>query len=441
MVFGLDFDLKQIVLANTSFGPGEIDQLAGAINENFMQFAVLKQSVAELEENEDRTPATAVRLGVCYYLLGRFEDATATLANADGGALSYFYLGKSWFDLHEYAKAIEAYGAAKLGGYNSDACALAVAEAHRYADRDQEAMDVLDGLSGAIEQTAEYLYQRGATIAKVGNNPLEVIALYERAVTVDETHAGALFGLALENDRRGNDVEALDQYSKAAGRFPTHVGALLNLGLLHENRGRFDLSQQCYQRVLDSYPNEPRASLYLKDAMASGDMFYDDEAQKRRDRLSQILSTPVTDFELSVRSRNCLQKMGLLTLGDLARTSEAELLASKNFGETSLVEISEMLTSRNLELGQFAHEAAIEEPVVDHSHLSPDEQAMLDRPIADLNLSVRARKCMARLNLNTIGELLRKTGDEMLECKNFGVTSLNEVREKLTIHSLKLRGD
>ena len=65
----------------------------------------------------------------------------------------------------------------------------------------------------------------------------------------------------------------------------------------------------------------------------------------------------------------------------------------------------------------------------------------MERPIADLNLSVRARKCMVRLGLNTIGELIRKTGDDLLECKNFGVTSLNEVRDKLTQLNLKLRGD
>ena len=73
--------------------------------------------------------------------------------------------------------------------------------------------------------------------------------------------------------------------------------------------------------------------------------------------------------------------------------------------------------------------------------MSPDEQALLGKPIADLNLSVRARKCMIRLGVSTIGELVRRTGDELLECKNFGVTSLNEVREKLTGHALKLRGD
>ena len=97
--------------------------------------------------------------------------------------------------------------------------------------------------------------------------------------------------------------------------------------------------------------------------------------------------------------------------------------------------------SKGLELGQFATKWREEEPAYDPDVLSDDERALLDRPIADLNLSVRARKCMVRLGLSTIGELLRRTGDDLLECKNFGVTSLNEVREKLTQANLKLRGD
>ena len=170
-------------------------------------------------------------------------------------------------------------------------------------------------------------------------------------------------------------------------------------------------------------------------------MFYDEDAQRRHDRLSQVLGVPVTDFELSVRSRNCLQKMGLMTLGDLARTSEQELLASKNFGETSRVEIKEMLASKGLELGQLATDRHTVRGTYEPEIISPDEQALLSKPIAELNLSVRARKCMVRLGISTIGELMRRTGDELLECKNFGVTSLNEVREKLTSHALKLRGD
>jgi DNA-directed RNA polymerase subunit alpha len=100
-----------------------------------------------------------------------------------------------------------------------------------------------------------------------------------------------------------------------------------------------------------------------------------------------------------------------------------------------------MLSAKGLSLGQFSHDKSETEPTIDVSNLPADAQAMLERPIGDLNLSVRARKCMVRLGLTTIGELLRKTGDDLLECKNFGVTSLNEVREKLTQFNLKLRGD
>jgi len=105
-------------------------------------------------------------------------------------------------------------------------------------------------------------------------------------------------------------------------------------------------------------------------------MYYDEDAQKKRDRMSQVLGIPVTDFELSVRSRNCLQKMGVMTLGDLCRTTEQELLGSKNFGETSLTEIKDMLASKGLKLGQLApekHAFDLFEP----ESLSPDEQALL----------------------------------------------------------------
>lgn len=438
---GSEGDLREVVLSNSSFGPTEIARLSKAISEDYSQFQGLRDAVSELEMREDRTPATAVRLGVCYFLLGRYSTAADTLSAADGGAVAQFYLGKSQFALGNYDQALQYYGAARVAGYSADACALACAEADRYKGEAPQAMSILDGLFGPVEQTAEYLYQRGATVAAIGGNPKEVIALYERAVETQERHPGALFGLALENDRRGNDEVALDLYQKAANCFPSHVGALLNLGIMFEDMQRYDRAQNCYQRILDVYPGHARARLYFKDALACRDMFYDDEAQKRTDRLSQVLNIPVTDFELSVRSRNCLQKMGIRTLGDLTRTTEQDLLASKNFGETSLIEIRDMLHSRGLELGQFAHERPESEPVVDFTNMSPDEQALLERPIADLNLSVRARKCMVRLGLATIGELVRKTGDDLLECKNFGVTSLNEVRDKLSQLGIKLRGD
>jgi len=437
----VESEVKNIVLGGGPFGPQEVKQLVSSIAEDFSQYRVLRDSVSELEGREERSPAASVRLGVCQYLLGRYQLSIDALKTGDGGALAHFYLAKCYFALERFDEAIAAYDSAARAGYNSDECTLGKAETQRMAGNLDGSLATLDGLSGAVEQTAAYLYNRGATVSALGGNPSEVVALFERAVEADPNHAGALFGLAKENDRRGNDDAALDLYERSAAQFPTYLGTLLNLGVLYEDRQQYDRAQQCYQRILEQYPNQQRARLFLKDAQASGDMFYDEDAQRKRDRASQVLNVPVSDFELSVRSRNCLQKMGIHTLGDLARCTEQELLASKNFGETSLVEIRDMLASKGLSLGQFATSKIEPEPAFEPEFMSADEQAMLDRPISDLNLSVRARKCMIRLGLNTIGELVRRTGDDLLECKNFGVTSLNEVREKLQVQGLKLRGD
>jgi DNA-directed RNA polymerase subunit alpha len=437
----VESDVKQVVLGGGPFGPQEIKQIVAAVAEDFGQYRTLRDAVAELEAREERSPAAAVRLGVCQFLLGRYSAAIESLKSGDGGALAHFYLAKCYYAQEKWADAIASYGSAAKAGYNADECQLGKAETQRASGGNQAALATLDALSGAVEQTAEYLYQRGATISALGGTPSEVVALFERAVEADPNHAGALFGLARENDRRGNDEVAIDLYERSAAQFPTNVGTLVNLGVLYEDHQQFDRAYHCYQRVLEQYPNHARARLFLKDAQASSDMFYDEDAQRRRDRANQVLNIPVSDFELSVRSRNCLQKMGIFSLGDLARCTEQELLASKNFGETSLVEIREMLSSKGLSLGQFAATKAEPEPVFEPEFMTPDEQAMLDRPISDLNLSVRARKCMIRLGLNTVGELVRRTGDDLLECKNFGVTSLNEVREKLSLHGLKLRGD
>lgn len=434
-------DVKQIVIGGGPFGPQEVRGLREAIAQDFANYRVLREAVQQLELEDNGSQAFAVRLGVCYFLLGRYVLASNTLVRASGDALGQFYLAKAYFALERFPEALAAYEAAAKAGYDSGFCTLGRAEALRYSGQGKQSLEVLDQLSGAIEQTAEYLYQRGATVSTLGGNPEEAVRLFERAVETDARHSGALFALGLENDRRGNDHAALDLYERSVAQFPPHMGSLLNLGILYEDRNQFERARQCYQRILDIHPNHGRARLFFKDASASNEMVLDEDAARKRDRLTQLLSIPVTDFELSVRSRNCLQKMGIGTLGDLAAATEQDLLASKNFGETSLTEIREMMASKGLTLGQFASQKQRFEPAFEPAQLTPDEQVLLNRPIADLNLSVRARKCMVRLGITTIGELVRHTGDELLECKNFGVTSLNEVREKLTSHGLKLRGD
>src|SRR5207247_2044055 len=155
--------------SNNSFGPREIEQITRTFSEDFSQFGILRDSVAELESREERTPATAVRLGVCLYLMGRYSRAIDTLSNADGGALAHFYLGKARTALSQFDAAISSFNAAKGAGYNSDDTALAICDVLRLSGKPSAALEKLDSLSGAIEQTAEYLYQRGATIASLHN--------------------------------------------------------------------------------------------------------------------------------------------------------------------------------------------------------------------------------------------------------------------------------
>ena len=110
-------------------------------------------------------------------------------------ALSNFYLGKTNVALGHYDTALQNYAAAAKAGYNGDDCVLARAEAVRLGGDPKGALILLDGLSGAVEQTAEYLSQRAACVSLIGGNPSEVVALYERAVESDRNHPGACSGL------------------------------------------------------------------------------------------------------------------------------------------------------------------------------------------------------------------------------------------------------
>jgi len=65
---------------------------------------------------------------------------------------------------------------------------------------------------------------------------------------------------------------------------------------------------------------------------------------------------------------------------------------------------------------------------------SPD----LDLPIEDLDLSERPRNCLKRAQVNTIGELLDKSIDDLLAITNFGQKSLDEVSQKLDERGLSL---
>jgi DNA-directed RNA polymerase subunit alpha len=106
----------------------------------------------------------------------------------------------------------------------------------------------------------------------------------------------------------------------------------------------------------------------------------------------------------------------------------SDALASAGATLRSLVDLVATMSDepKGLELGD----------VVDATVSSPD----LDLPIEELDLSERPNNCLKRAQVNTVGELLTKTEDDLLNITNFGQKSLDEVKAKLDERGLTLRG-
>ncbi len=305
--------------------------------------------------------------------------------------------------------------------------------------------DVLDTVIGAAnpspaeQQAAKSAFDSGQRLEADGDRS-SAIAAYRKAVASDPTNTDAIFRLAYLLDLSGDDDEALVLYERLAGFKPAPINALLNLAVMYEDREEYGRAERALRQILDTDPNHPRARLFMKDVLAAREMYYDEDLDRDMIKRNALLDTPVTDFELTVRARNCLKKMNIRSLGDLLRVSESELLAYKNFGEASLQEIRDMLTSKGLRLGQRAEEAHrhIRREIYDRARRNGAE-ASLEKPISDLNLTVRSRKALQTLGIRTIGELAARTEAELMGVKNFGQTSLEEVKERLGLIGLSLR--
>ncbi len=102
----------------------------------------------------------------------------------------------------------------------------------------------------------------------------------------------------------------------------------------------------------------------------------------------------------------------------------------------AITQAAEILRSQ-LDIFTEFDETYIEpEPEIDEALILRDRY--LAKPVADLELSVRAGNCLETANIKTIRELVVKTEKEMLEYKNFGKTSLNEIKDQLANMGLTL---
>lgn len=392
----------------------------------------------QLEQNMSKTSSKAkLALGIGLFILSRYDEAIGKLKKAEDCKEKFMYLAFALRRLGEFDDAIESLQKSLDYGADTLNVALEKVATHRCALNFEAAAKELKTCANFENVSAEYHYQL-ARLQEAQGLYEKAMDGYKIALELSPNHQRALFRLAYRCDLSGDEDAAIDYYKQIIAGSPVYVSALLNLVVLYEDKDLFDKASQCVDMVLECHPNHQRAILFQKDIESSKTMYYDEEKEKKKSRKNQILETPISDFELSVRSRNCLKKMNLQTLGDLLNITEIELLSYKNFGETSLREIKGVLETKGLRLGmaleekQFSAEDASE-------YDSTGDQGLLKKSVDDLQLSVRSRKCLQKLNIRTLGDLTRTTEAELLGSKNFGMTSLNEIKRAFSNLGLSLR--
>ncbi len=411
----------------------------------------IRQMVGEMASAEP-TGANSVKLGIGRYLLCQFAEAGELLAAGTDNKERRFYQALCCKALRQWDKAMENLDYAEDRGWDPRQVTLERAEVQCLAGDVDAAAKSVDRFAKSSQEDPDWHYVKGMATEMQGDYE-GAVEFYETARRLKDAHPGATFRLAYYHDLHGDEETAVELYRECVTRLqagegepspeprPIYANAMINLAVLYEDAGMYDEAERCLRRVLAANPTHLRARLFLKDVLSSRTMVFDEDEAKRIAKRNDLLNILVTDFELSVRARNCLKKMNIRTLGDLLHVTEVELLGYKNFGETSLCEIKQMLATKGLRLGQMRDEGE-----VDLTFEAPEKppatvgnEGVLATPLAQIEFSVRARRALERLGVKTLGELASKTEPELLACRNFGQTSLNEVVQRLNEYGLGLR--
>jgi DNA-directed RNA polymerase subunit alpha len=389
------------------------------------------------------------RRGLGLWMLADYERCAAELAAHESDDVAAYTRARSLLALGRFEEARKIFQRLSekyperpepRSGMLEARLELAVAQGGDLLEPAEDLERAVASAPAGFADSAEGCYLRGRA-AELRREAETALQCYARARAANEQHQPTLARFAHLAERAGLDELALELYEELLHLPPMDKNALMNLGVLYEDLGRDADAASCYDTVVRNEATDERARLYLADARAAMNMYYDEDLEKKEDRLNQILRIPITDFELSVRARNCLNKMQITTLGDLVQKTEQELLSYKNFGETSLTEIKEILHSKGLRLGMPREEAVASIEAHARRMQSGDRSDVMNKPILELALSIRARRTVETLGCLTLGDITKHSAEELLGMPNFGQTSLQELRTKLAELALKLKGE
>jgi DNA-directed RNA polymerase subunit alpha len=118
-------------------------------------------------------------------------------------------------------------------------------------------------------------------------------------------------------------------------------------------------------------------------------------------------------------------------------TTDGSIDPRESIGQAAEILIRQLAIFTDLDriegLGEATAAEAQAEPALAHG--------MENFPIEELELGVRSYNCLKRVGIETIGDLVTKTENELAAIPNFGKKSIEEVKETLATHGLNLRGE
>ena len=115
-----------------------------------------------------------------------------------------------------------------------------------------------------------------------------------------------------------------------------------------------------------------------------------------------------------------------------------EVWTNESMNPTDAVSVAATMLSQHFDVVSQLNENIQKQNFIEEEEVKPTNKK-LDQKIEDLDLSVRSYNCLKRANINTVGELIQKTQEEMMKVRNLGHKSLKEVIEKLSEQGLSLK--
>ncbi|MCK4340603.1 MAG: tetratricopeptide repeat protein [Phycisphaerae bacterium] len=415
-------------------------RFADAAHASFQARERFEMLLNEYREKVEAGQGDTLKLALGLLILGKFGEALERFGRSSAGKVRHYYAAEAALGLNRFEQTLQELQQAAQNGWDAFEIDLRVAAVQVRAGDLTAAEKLVAKHQSAGAQRADWYYARGL-LCEARDERVAAAQEYEKTLELDPDHAQAMFRCARLYDLFGDDAQALELYDGLTRQPRAHINALLNAAVIYEDLGKYDQAIKCLNRVLKAYPNHKRARLFLKSVESCRQMIIVEGGEEPIDTRARLLATPLSEFELSVRARNCLKKMNIRTVGELIHLSEAELLAYKNFGETSLNEIKALLTKKGLRLGLQPEEVEVESAEAEAAQkltLPPGQEALLAKSVSELELSVRSRRCLQRLNVRTLRDLLQYSEAELLATRNFGVTSLTEIKARLAENGLQL---